>query len=297
MSERPTTALRRLLAGPDPVMAPGVADALNARLVAKQGFEAIYMTGSGTTAVRLGMPDVGLLTMSEMVDNAGRIADASGLPLIADADTGYGGPINVRRTIRAFEAAGVAGVHIEDQQWPKRCGHLAGKTLIDEHEMAAKVRAAVDARRDPDFVVIARTDALSVEGFERALERGKLYEEAGADVIFIESPTTMEQLTAIPKHFKKPTLLNHGSSGKTPYLSVDEMREVGFKLAIYPNFVILAAIRAVERTLAELKSTGSVKGLLSEIASFTDMVDLVGMREIQELESRYEVADNARVGY
>ena len=297
MSERPTTALRRLLAGPDPVMAPGVADALNARLVARHGFEAIYMTGSGTTAVRLGMPDIGLLTMSEMVDNAGRIADASGLPLIADADTGYGGPINVRRTIRAFEAAGVAGVHIEDQQWPKRCGHLSGKTLIDENEMASKVRAAVDARRDDDFVVIARTDALSVEGFERALERGKLYEEAGADVIFIESPTTMEQLTAIPKHFDKPTLINHGSSGKTPYLDVDEMRDVGFKLAIYPNFVILAAIRAVERVLAELKSTGSVKGLLNEIASFTDMVDLVGMREIQELESRYEVADNARVGY
>jgi len=297
MSEMPTTALRRLLAGPDPIMAPGVADALNARLVTRQGFEAIYMTGSGTTAVRLGMPDVGLLTMSEMVDNAGRIADASGLPLIADADTGYGGPINVRRTIRAFEAAGVAGVHIEDQQWPKRCGHLAGKTLIDENEMASKVQAAVDARRDSDFVIIARTDALSVEGFERALERGKVYEEAGADVIFIESPTTMEELTAIPKHFEIPTLLNHGSSGKTPYLTVDEMRNVGFKIAIYPNFVILAAIRAVERTLAELKSTGSVKGLLNEVASFTDMVELVGMREIQELESRYEVADDARVGY
>jgi 2-methylisocitrate lyase-like PEP mutase family enzyme len=297
MSERPTTQLRRLLAGPDPVMAPGVADALNARLVAKQGFEAIYMTGSGTTAVRLGMPDVGLLTMSEMVDNAGRIADVSGLPLIADADTGYGGPINVRRTIRAFEAAGVAGVHIEDQQWPKRCGHLSGKTLIDENEMVSKVRAAVDARRDDDFVVIARTDALSVEGFGRALERGKLYEEAGADVIFIESPTTMEQLTAIPKHFDKPTLINHASSGKTPYLDVDEMRDVGFKLAIYPNFVILAAIRAVERMLAELKSTGSVKGVLNDIASFAEMVDLVGMREIHELESRYQVADNARVGY
>jgi 2-methylisocitrate lyase-like PEP mutase family enzyme len=159
------------------------------------------------------------------------------------------------------------------------------------------VRAACDARRDGDFVVIARTDALSVEGFERALERGKLYEEAGADVIFIESPTTMEQLAAIPRHFDKPTLLNHGSSGKTPYLSVDEMRDIGFKLAIYPNFVILAAIRAVERMLAELKSTGSVKGILNEVASFTEMVDLVGMREIQELESRYEVAENARVGY
>ena len=218
MSVRST--LRELLAGPDLVMAPGVADALNARLVAREGFKVIYMTGSGTTASRLGMPDIGLLTMTEMVDNAGRIADASGLPVIADADTGYGGPINVRRTTRAYERAGVAGIHIEDQQWPKRCGHLQGKTLIPAAEMAAKVRAATDAREDKDFVVIARTDALSVEGFEQALDRGRLYEEAGADMIFIEALNTPDQLAAVPRSFRVPTLFNMASSGKTPFLSV-----------------------------------------------------------------------------
>ncbi|MFQ5530950.1 MAG: oxaloacetate decarboxylase [Gemmatimonadota bacterium] len=283
--------------GPDLVMAPGVADALNARLVAKEGFKAIYMTGAGTTASRLGMPDIGLLTMTEMVDNAGRIAEASGLPLIADADTGYGGPINVRRTIRAYERAAVAGVHIEDQQWPKRCGHLEGKTLIPAAEMAAKVRAATDAREDKDFVIIARTDAIAVEGFERALDRGRLYEEAGADVIFIEAPQTPDQLAAVPKAFKVPTLFNMASSGKTPYLSAQEIQKLGYKVAIYPNFVQLAAITAAQTVLHELKETGSIAGLVSRITSFTELFDLVGLREVQELEQRYGVADNARARY
>ncbi|HET6491738.1 MAG TPA: isocitrate lyase/PEP mutase family protein, partial [Burkholderiales bacterium] len=168
----PTRRLRALLGENRCILAPGVADALAARLVALEGFDAIYMTGFGTSLTRLGMPDVGLLTASEMVDNAGRIADASGLPLVADADTGYGNPINVRRTIHAYEKAGVAGVHIEDQVWPKRCGHLAGKRVIPASEMVAKIKAACDARRDPDFVIIARTDAIAVEGLEAALERG-----------------------------------------------------------------------------------------------------------------------------
>lgn len=296
MSPRPTTRLRELLAGPNLIVAPGVADALNARIVAREGFKAIYMTGSGTTAVRLGMPDIGLLTMSEMADNAGRIADASGLPLIADADTGYGGPINVRRTVRAYEHAGVAGIHIEDQEWPKRCGHFAGKTLIPADEMAAKVRAAVDARTDPDFVVIARTDANAVEGFERALERGRLYEEAGADVIFIESPRSMEELEAIPKSFSRPTLYNMASSGKTPMLTVEEMQALGFKLTIYPNFVLLAAIKVVQKTLRTLRDTGTVASLLNEMATFGEMVDLVGMGEVQELEQRYGVPEDAQAG-
>ena len=166
-----TTTLRKLIQRSGALMAPGVADALNARLVRRHGFEAIYMTGAGTTAVRLGMPDVGLLTMTEMVDNAARIADASGLPLIADADNGYGGVLNVRRTVQAYERAGAATVHIEDQVLPKRCGHLSGKQLVPVEEMEAKIRAATDARTDEDFVLIARTDAIAVEGFEPALER------------------------------------------------------------------------------------------------------------------------------
>ena len=180
-----TTQLRKLLARPGCVVAPGVADALAARLVARAGFEAVYMTGFGTSLTRLGMPDVGLLTATEMIDNAGRIVDASGLPVVADADTGYGNPINTRRTIRDYEKAGVAGVHIEDQAWPKRCGHLAGKRVIPTAEMVAKVKAACDARRDPDFVIITRTDAIAIEGLDAALERGERYREAGADVLFI----------------------------------------------------------------------------------------------------------------
>ena len=297
MNERPTTRLRKLLAGPGVVMAPGVADALNARLVAREGFEAIYMTGAGTTAVRLGMPDIGLLTMSEMVDNAARIADASGLPLIADADNGYGGPLNVRRTIRAYERAGAAAVHIEDQVLPKRCGHLAGKQLIPAVDMAAKIKAAADARQDADFVLIARTDALAVEGFEAAIDRAQLYREAGADVLFVESPTTMEQLAAIPKRLPAPQVYNMASSGKTPFLHKDEIAGLGFKLIIYPNWVILAAIRAATHVLKELKETGTVAGLAKEVATFSEFFDLVGMQEVRALEERYGVADDARLDY
>jgi 2-methylisocitrate lyase-like PEP mutase family enzyme len=297
MSDRPASQLRELLKGPELISAPGVADALNARLVAQAGFQAIYMTGAGTSAVRLGVPDIGLLTMHEMVDNAGRIAEASGLPLIADADTGYGGPINVRRTIQAYERAGVAGVHIEDQQWPKRCGHLAGKTLIPTEEMSAKIKAAVDARVDHDFVVIARSDALAVEGFEAALERGKAYEEAGADIIFIEAPRDMEQLRQIPETFSVPSLYNLASSGKTPLLPASEIEDLGYKIVIYPNLAILAAIPAITEMLAELKETGSVTDIIKRVATFREFFDLLGMEEIQEMEERYAVSDDAKVGY
>jgi 2,3-dimethylmalate lyase len=292
-----TRRLRELLARPKPLMAPGAADALTARLIAKHGFEAIYMTGAGTTAVRLGMPDVGLLTMDEMADNAQRIAEASQLPLVADADTGYGGPVNVQRTVRAYERAGAAGIHLEDQQWPKRCGHLAGKSVIPTEEMVAKLRAGLDARHDKDFVIIARSDALAVEGFERTLERCKRYEEAGADMIFLEAPSKMEQLAAIPKSFRKPTLYNMASSGKTPFLPIDEIGKLGFKLVIYPNFALLSAITAITRTLTELKRTGSIAEVSKQIASFQEFFDLVGMREVQEAEARYGVDEKTRVAY
>ena len=292
-----TKRLRELLARPKVLMAPGAADALTARLVAKHGFEAIYMTGAGTTAVRLGMPDVGLLTMNEMVDNARAIADASQLPLIADADTGYGGPINVQRTVRAYERAGAAAIHIEDQQWPKRCGHLAGKSLIPVEEMQAKIRAGLDARLDKDFVLIARTDALAVEGFEGAMERCHRYEEAGADMIFLEAPSKMEHLAAIPKAFKKPALYNMASSGKTPFLHAEEIQKMGFKLIIYPNFTLLSAITAMNHTLSELKRTGSIAEVAKNIASFQDFFNLVGMKEVQDAEAKYGVDAKTRVTY
>lgn len=296
-TKRPTTRLRELLAQPGVLVAPGVADALNARLVAAEGFQAIYMTGGGTSAVRLGMPDVGLLTLPEMVDNAGRIADASGLPVVSDADTGYGNPLNVQRTVRAYEKAGVAGIHLEDQELPKRCGHLAGKSLVSTAEMCGKIKAACDAREDDDFFIIARTDALTVEGFDAALERGRAYEAAGADMIFVESPLTMEHLTAIPKAFKVGTLFNMASSGKTPFLHKDELSRLGFKLAIYPNFAILSAIPAVRHFLRELRDKGTVGHLVKDLATFKDWFDIVGMDDVKALEEKYGLPEEKRAKY
>ena len=297
MSERATTKLKRMIAGPELAVMPGVADALNARLVAAEGFEAIYMTGAGTSASRLGMPDVGLLSMNEMVDNAGRIADASGLPLLADADTGWGGPLNVRRAVQAYERAGVAGVHIEDQEWPKRCGHLAGKAVIPLDDMVQKIKAAVDARIDDDFQIVARTDALAVEGWQAMLDRAHAFQEAGADVLFLEAMTEMEQLEEAPKLFEKPLLYNMASSGKTPFLAQSEIQRMGFGCVIYPNFVVLAAIPAIRRTLRHIKETGDVASLANEIVSFKEFFDLMGMDEVKALEERYVSDETRRAGY
>jgi 2-methylisocitrate lyase-like PEP mutase family enzyme len=294
---RPTTRLRQLLDRPGALVAPGVADALNARLVAKHGFDAVYMTGAGTTATRLGMPDVGLLTMTEMVDNAGRIADASGLPVISDADTGYGGVLNVRRTIQCYERAGVAAVHLEDQVIPKRCGHLAGKQLVPVEEMEAKIRAACDARTDPDFVIIARTDAIAVEGFEAALERAARYRAAGADMLFVEAPSQQELPLIAPRLAGAPLLYNLATSGKTPYLAKPEIEALGFKLIIYPNWLLLASIRAASHVLKTLQETGSIASLTNELPSFREFFDLMGMPEVQTLEARYGVADATRAKY
>lgn len=293
---RTTTKLRSLLSADGAVMAPGVADALFARLVARHGYEAMYMTGAGTSATRLGMPDVGLLTMTEMVDNAARIAAASDLPLIADADNGYGGPLNVRRAVQEYERAGVAAIHLEDQVLPKRCGHLAGKQLISPADMAAKIKAATDARRDGDFVLIARTDALAVEGFEAALERAALYREAGADVLFVEAPGP-EHLAEIPRRLSGPTLYNMATSGKTPFLKRAEIAEMGFKLIIYPNWMMLAAIKAADNVLETLKREETIAGIAPDVPSFQEFFDLVGMQDVRALEERYGVPDEARAGY
>lgn len=293
--ERPTTSLRKLLARPRVLLAPGVADAMNARIVVHEGFEALYMTGSGTAATRLGMPDVGLLTMSEMVDNAQRIAEAAEIPLIADADTGYGGPVNVMRTVRAYERAGVAAIHIEDQQWPKRCGHFAGKTLIGTDEMVNKIKAATDARHDADFMIIARTDGYSVEGYEATLERADRYVEAGADVIFVEELRTVEQLAQVPKRYPVPALYNMGGSGKTPFLSAAEIEALGFKVVIYPNFIMRAAIQAAQGVLRELKATGSLENVFGKMSGWEERHELLRMNEIIELEKRYGVDEKTRV--
>jgi 2-methylisocitrate lyase-like PEP mutase family enzyme len=295
MSQRPTTRFRALLEKPGCIVAPGVADALAARLVALEGFDVVYMTGFGTSLTRLGAPDVGLLTATEMVDNAMRIVDASGLPVVADADTGYGNPINMRRTIRDYERAGVAGVHVEDQVWPKRCGHLAGKRVIPAAEMVAKIRAACDARVDTDFTIIARCDAIAVEGLEAALERGERYREAGADMLFIEAPVGRAEVERVARHFQgTPLLYNMASSGKTPDLPADELGRLGFKLAIYPNWVILAAIPAMQAMLRHLKRGSGISEMRSRAATFKEFTEIAGLPEIQQLEERYGVPEDQR---
>lgn len=291
MKESTTATFRRLLAGPDIIMAPGAPDPFYARLIAHKRFPAVYMTGAGATAVRLGMPDIGLLTLTEMVDNAARIVDASGLPVIADCDNGYGGPLNVRRAVRSYERAGVAAIHIEDQIIPKRCGHFAGKQVIPAAEMVSKIKAAVDAKTDPEFVVIARTDAIAVEGFEAAMDRAAMYGEAGADMLFLDAPTDKQQMTKIGSSFDLPVVANLASSRKTPLLPADELAELGFKLAIYPGVLLLASIRAALSTLDELKTKQTWGEIEADLPSFAEMLDLMGMDEVTELEQRYAIPE------
>ena len=291
---KPTTKLRELLKRDEALMAPGAFDPMAAKLVERAGFEAVYMTGGGTALARVGMPDVGLITMTEMVQNAAAIAEAVSIPLIADADTGYGNQLNVRRTVREYERAGVAGIHLEDQIFPKKCGHLLGKRLIPIEEAVQKIRAAVDVRQDSDFLIIARCDALLVAGMEEAVRRGQAYLEAGADMLFIESPRSMEEIETIPRRLKGMHLFNMASSGKTPFLSVKDVTRLGFKLMILPNFATLAAIKAMREVLAVMKASGSAAGVLDRCATFQEFFDLGGLSEVQELEARFGLPDEAR---
>jgi 2,3-dimethylmalate lyase len=296
MTERLTTRLRKLICEDGLRVVPGVSDALFARLVVEAQFPIAYMSGAGTTAVRLGVPDIGLLSANEMVDNAGRIVDSCGLPLIADADNGYGGPLNVRRTIKAYEKAGVAAVHLEDQVFPKRCGHMDGKILVRKDEMVAKIKAAVDARTDQDFAVIARTDAIAVEGLEAALDRANAYREAGADMMFVEAPG-QEHLAEVVRRVDAPHVYNMATSGKTPFLDASEIGALGFKVAIYPNWMLFGALKAARRVLGHLKQTGNVSELRSEVVGFQEFFDLLGMQEMRELDARYASSDVGRLNY
>jgi len=286
-----TTRLRELLVQRDLLVAPGAYDALSARLIAQAGFPAVYMTGFGTAASVLGQPDVGLLTMSEMVSRAAAFAAVVGdRPLIADADTGYGNPINVRRTVREYERAGVAAIPIEDQVWPKKCGHMEGKQVIPVDEMVQKIRAAVDARQDPDFVIIARTDANAVYGLEDALRRGRAYREAGADVIFIEAPRSIEELRAIAQAFPDvPLLYNWAESGKTPLLPLEEIHALGFKLVIFPVSMLFAATQALLDLLEALKQGQTSLAFAERMVTFSQFTDQIGLPDIQALERRYGV--------
>lgn len=280
--------LRRLLREPGIVVAPGAYDPLSARIIAAQGFPAVYMTGYGTSASLLGLADVGLLTLTEMAGQAHRIAAVLDVPLIADADTGYGNPINVTRLVGEYERAGVAAFHIEDQTFPKRCGNMEGKTVIPAAEMVQKVRAAVRARTDPDLVIIARTDARDPNGIDDAIARGRAYYDAGADVVFVEGPRTRAEVEKIARELAGvPLLFNNSASGKAPLLTVQELEQLGFKIVIFPTHALYAAARAVQDLMASLKRTGDPTVFPISPEEFDRFNTIVGLDEIRELEKEF----------
>ena len=254
---RTSTRLRRMLAEPGLIVAPGAYDGFSARLIEAAGFSAVYMTGAGTAASHLGQPDLGLTTLTEMATHASHLAGCISLPLIADADTGYGNALNVVRTVREYEKAGVAGLHLEDQVAPKKCGHIAGKQIVSATEFADKIRAAVEYKTDPDLVIIARTDARAVSGLDDAIERANLYREAGADVIFFEAPQSLAEIERVAREVKAPLLANMVQGGKTPAVKVSELERLGFKIVIFPGVCMRAAVPAMETALQRLKQTGT----------------------------------------
>lgn len=249
------TLRERLAAGPI-LVAPGAYDGMTARLVEQHGFEAVYMTGAGTAAA-LGYPDYGLVTLTEMADNAGRLAQAVSLPVIADADTGYGNELNVTRTVRAYEARGVAALHLEDQVMPKRCGHLDGKEVQPRERYLSLIRAAVAARRDPDFVIIARTDARAVLGFDEAIARANAALDAGADMAFVEAPSTLEEVAEVPRRVHGPCLLNVVPAGRTPLVDAKTAEAMGYRVAIFPAQLLFPVLVAADAALADLRARGA----------------------------------------
>ena len=270
------------------VLAPGCYDALGARLVEEAGFPAAYLTGFGSAAARLGRPDIGLISLTEMVDNARRIVQAVDIPVIADADTGYGNSINAIHTVREYEAAGVAAIHLEDQVMPKKCGHIEGKQVVPAGEMAAKVSAAVAARRSPEFLIIARTDARAVEGLDGAIARGRLYREAGADALFIEAPESEAEIEAVARAFPDvPLLFNYAEGGKTPPLAHERLRSLGFSLVIFPLTLLLVATHAMRTALERVRGDGTPIELLPSMLPFDEFLSFIGLPEIRELERRF----------
>jgi len=278
--------LRQLLKNKKLLVAPGAFDGLSARLVERAGFPLIYVTGGGI-ARSMGYPDMGLLTMSEVLARVKNIVDVTSVPIIADADTGYGNAINVTRTVREFESVGVAGIHLEDQVTPKKCGHYEGKLLVTEEEMVKKIEAATESRADSNFVIIARTDARAVEGLERALQRGKRYLEAGADMLFIEAPQSIEEIRTIAESLSVPLLINMFKGGKTPLVPMDQLQQWGYRVAIVPSPLQLAAVHAMQKLLAGLKAHGSLEPFSEEMITFRERDEIVDLKKYQEMERKF----------
>lgn len=285
-----SASLRALLAREGCLALPGVYDGISARVADSLGFEALYMTGYGAVASALGMPDAGLATFTEMLDRVRCIAGAIRVPFIADGDTGYGGLLNVDRTVRGYAAAGAAGIQIEDQEFPKKCGHTEFRRVIPEDEAVAKIRVAVDARPSNEFLIIARTDARYSEGMDAALRRGERFLGAGADVLFVESPESLEELRRVGETFRGANLLaNMVEGGRTPYLSADELAAMGFKIAIYPGTGFLTAAGALKAAYAHLRRAGIGMGSEAPMLPFSEMNALMGFPAVHAFESRYGV--------
>lgn len=280
-------SIRSRLQKKEVLVVPAAYDMVSAKLVEKAGFEAVYLSGFGQSASHLGYPDVGLMTLSEMVERVHHMARSVKIPVIADGDTGYGGVINVRRTIQEFEQAGAAGIQLEDQEIPKKCGHTLGRHVIPVKEMIRKIEVAIEARGKEDFIIIARTDARTTLGINEAIRRGKLYEKAGADVIFVESPESKEELYQVARSFSVPVMANIIEGGRTPLCSVKELERIGFRLVAFALTTLLAAAAGVQEAMMILKQKGTTQDHLSHLMDFRSFQDLIGFPEVWDYEKRY----------
>ena len=280
-------ALRQRLQQRQLLVAPGVHDMVSVRLAASCGFEALYMTGFGTVASHLGLPDAGLATYTDMVGRVKQMAAMAGAPLIADGDTGYGGLLNVRHTVRGYEEAGAAAIQLEDQEFPKKCGHTPGRRVIAMEDMVRKIRVAVEARSSRDFLVIARTDARTSLGLDEALRRAEAYARAGADILFVESPESVEEMRTIGERFDLPLLANMVEKGRTPVLSRAELESLGYRLAIFPVSALLAAVKAMHGMYAHIRATGSSQGASVALEDFGALTRLMGFDDVWDFEKRH----------
>jgi methylisocitrate lyase len=286
-NKRKISIRERLADANDIIILPGVYDALTAKIAEDVGFETAFQTGYGTSASLLGMPDFGFLNAGETLENAKRIINSVNIPILVDIDTGYGNPLNVWKIVKDLERIGAKGIFLEDQVWPKRCGHMAGKTVIPKEEYILKLQAAIDAREDNEFIIVARTDSLAQFGIEEAIERGKEYKRIGADVIFVEAPKTIDQMELIAKEIKAPLLANMIEEGITPNLTADQLRKMGFKMVVFPLSALYSATFAIKQTLQTLKKMGTTKELKNKMTTFQEFNDLVNLSAYRKLEKKY----------
>ena len=286
--------LKRLLKRKKPLVIPGVFDAISAKIAEKAGFDAMFQTGYGTSATLFGMPDYGFIGSTETVENARRICRAVNVPVIIDADTGYGNALSVWKLVKELESAGASGIFLEDQRWPKRCGHMKGKEVIRKEEYAEKLQAALDARKSKDFIIVSRTDARATEGLDKAIERGLYYKKIGADVIFVEAPKTIGEMKKIGKTIKAPLVANMIEGGATPISSASTLYKMGFKIILYPLSVLFANAFASIQILKELKKSGTTTRLNKNLVNFDEFNNIVELSKFRKLEKKYSTSDKKK---